>query len=107
MNTTQSPRGAHGVGLATLDADGTVLDTWYAELALAPATTGSGTLRLEPAEAADRLGEDLVAGLGPDVTREVEVVAVATTIADLDEPPLDGHDAWLRLQLLYNSIVRH
>ncbi|MGI5270868.1 2,3,4,5-tetrahydropyridine-2,6-dicarboxylate N-succinyltransferase [Nonomuraea sp. CA-218870] len=92
--------GAGGVGLATIAADGTVLDTWFPapELGDPPVT---GTERLAP-EAAGEL-----AGLvGPDPARGVEVVAVRTGIAKLSDPPADAHDAYLRLHLLSARLVR-
>ncbi len=92
--------GAHGVGLATVAADGTVLDTWFPapELGDPPA---AGTERLDPAEAGE-----LAALVGPDDARGVEVVAVRTGIAKLSDPPVDAHDAYLRLHLLSARLVR-
>ncbi|MFG1944478.1 2,3,4,5-tetrahydropyridine-2,6-dicarboxylate N-succinyltransferase [Nonomuraea sp. NPDC048826] len=92
--------GAFGIGLATVAADGTVLDTWFPapELGDPPAT---GTERL----AAEEAGE-LAALVGPDPARGVEVVAVRTGIAKLSEPPADAHDAYLRLHLLSARLVR-
>ncbi|WP_113700363.1 2,3,4,5-tetrahydropyridine-2,6-dicarboxylate N-succinyltransferase [Nonomuraea lactucae] len=100
--TTTDPTvtGAHGVGLATVAADGTVLDTWFPapELGDPPA---AGTERLDPAEAGE-----LAALVGPDDARGVEVVAVRTGIAKLSDPPVDAHDAYLRLHLLSARLVR-
>ncbi|MFI7124313.1 2,3,4,5-tetrahydropyridine-2,6-dicarboxylate N-succinyltransferase [Nonomuraea sp. NPDC050153] len=92
--------GAFGVGLATIAADGTVLDTWFPapELGDAPAT---GTERLS----ADEAGE-LAQLAGPDAARGVEVVAVRTGIAKLSEAPVDAHDVYLRLHLLSARLVR-
>ena len=92
--------GAYGVGLATIAADGTVLDTWFPapELGAAPAT---GTERLTVEEAGE-----LAALVGPDPARGVEVVAVRTGITKLAEPPADAHDAYLRLHLLSCRLVR-
>ncbi|MET7326858.1 2,3,4,5-tetrahydropyridine-2,6-dicarboxylate N-succinyltransferase [Nonomuraea sp. NPDC005650] len=92
--------GAFGVGLATIAADGTVLDTWFPapELGDAPAT---GTERLS----ADEAGE-LAELAGPDAARGVEVVAVRTGIAKLSEAPVDAHDVYLRLHLLSARLVR-
>lgn len=95
---TANVTGAHGLGLATIAADGTVLDTWFPspELGDPPAT---GTTRLaDPGEFA--------ALAGPDPVRDVEVVAVQTGIAKLSEPPVDAHDAYLRLHLLSARLVR-
>ncbi|GAA3658185.1 2,3,4,5-tetrahydropyridine-2,6-dicarboxylate N-succinyltransferase [Nonomuraea antimicrobica] len=92
--------GAFGVGLATVAADGTVLDTWFPapELGDAPA---SGTRRLSAEEAGE-----LAELTGPDAARGVEVVAVRTEIAKLSEPPADAHDVYLRLHLLSARLVR-
>ncbi|MET7459930.1 2,3,4,5-tetrahydropyridine-2,6-dicarboxylate N-succinyltransferase [Nonomuraea sp. NPDC005501] len=92
--------GAYGIGLATLAADGTVLDTWFPapELGEPPA---AGTERLDAAEAGE-----LASLVGPDPLRGVKIVAVRTGIAKLSEPPADAHDAYLRLHLLSARLVR-
>lgn len=91
---------ASGVGLATITADGTVLDTWFPAPELS-ASGDAGTVKLT--------GDDVPAefeGLtGPDADRGVEVVAVRTTIASLDDKPADAHDAYLRLHLLSHRLV--
>lgn len=85
-------------GLATLTADGTVLDVWYPAPALvAEATTGTTTIDA-PAEWAALTVEDADRG-----TRRV---AVETGIADLTAAPVDAHDAYLRLHLLSHTLVR-
>jgi 2,3,4,5-tetrahydropyridine-2-carboxylate N-succinyltransferase len=95
-------------GLATIAADGTVLDTWYPapELSAANAHGKTETTRLDTAAATAALGDDVAAGLGPDPVRGVEVVAVRTVIASLDEAPTDTHDVYLRLHLLSHRLVR-
>ncbi|MEQ4716210.1 2,3,4,5-tetrahydropyridine-2,6-dicarboxylate N-succinyltransferase [Nonomuraea sp. B19D2] len=92
--------GAFGVGLATIAADGTVLDTWFPapELGDAPST---GTERLSAGEAGE-----LAELTGPDAARGVEVVAVRTGIAKLSEAPVDAHDVYLRLHLISSRLVR-
>ncbi|WP_327103377.1 2,3,4,5-tetrahydropyridine-2,6-dicarboxylate N-succinyltransferase [Nonomuraea glycinis] len=92
--------GAYGVGLATLAADGTVLDTWFPAPELGDPPL-AGTERL----AAEEAGE-LASLVGPDPARGVEVVAVRTGIAKLSEAPLDAHDVYLRLHLLSSRLVR-
>ncbi|WP_273734918.1 2,3,4,5-tetrahydropyridine-2,6-dicarboxylate N-succinyltransferase [Mycolicibacterium septicum] len=91
---------ASGVGLATITADGTVLDTWFPAPELS-ASGDAGTVKLT--------GDDIpaeFAGLtGPDADRGVEVVAVRTTITDLADKPADAHDAYLRLHLLSHRLV--
>ncbi|MFC4007508.1 2,3,4,5-tetrahydropyridine-2,6-dicarboxylate N-succinyltransferase [Nonomuraea purpurea] len=92
--------GAFGVGLATIAADGTVLDTWFPdpELGEAPQT---GTERLSAGEAGE-----LAELTGPDAARGVEVVAVRTGIAKLSEPPVDAHDVYLRLHLISSRLIK-
>ncbi len=92
---------ASGVGLATIAADGTVLDTWFPN----PELTGdgsTGTVRLSVAELTDAL----TALTGPDPDRDVEVVAVRTSIASLDDKPVDTYDAYLRLHLLSHRLTK-
>ncbi|WP_327583100.1 2,3,4,5-tetrahydropyridine-2,6-dicarboxylate N-succinyltransferase [Nonomuraea sp. NBC_00507] len=102
MTTAIDPTstGAFGVGLATIAADGTVLDTWFPapELGEAPL---SGTERLSAAEAGE-----LASLTGPDTARGVEVVAVRTGIAKLSEAPVDAHDVYLRLHLLSARLIK-
>ncbi|MGU3497375.1 2,3,4,5-tetrahydropyridine-2,6-dicarboxylate N-succinyltransferase [Mycobacterium sp. C31M] len=92
---------ASGVGLATIAADGTVLDTWFPN----PELTGdgsTGTVRLSVAELTDAL----TALTGPDIDRDVEIVAVRTNIASLDDKPVDTYDAYLRLHLLSHRLTK-
>ncbi|MEU7833090.1 2,3,4,5-tetrahydropyridine-2,6-dicarboxylate N-succinyltransferase [Nonomuraea sp. NPDC052129] len=92
--------GAYAIGLATIAADGTVLDTWFPAPQLGdPPVTGTERLSAEEA------GE-LASLVGPDPARGVEVVAVRTGIAKLSEPPADTHDAYLRLHLLSSRLVQ-
>lgn len=92
---------ASGVGLATITADGTVLDTWFPAPELS-ASGEAGTVKLTgddvPAEFADLTG--------PDADRGVEVVAVRTTIASIEDKPADTHDVWLRLHLLSHRLTK-
>ena len=86
--------------MATIAADGTVLDTWFPE----PELSGdgpSGTNRLSVAE----VTEDLGALAGRDDERDVETVVVRTTIADLADKPADAFDAYLRLHLLSHRLI--
>ncbi|MEV4171478.1 2,3,4,5-tetrahydropyridine-2,6-dicarboxylate N-succinyltransferase [Nonomuraea sp. NPDC049709] len=92
--------GAVGTGLATIAADGTVLDTWFPAPELGDAPE-SGTRRLSTEEAGE-----LAELIGPDAARGVEVVAVRTGIAKLSEPPADTHDVYLRLHLISARLVR-
>jgi len=79
-------RPAHGWGLATIHESGQVLDTWFPEPALGEATT-----REAPAS--------LVAAGQTDEERRVKDVPLLVEI-DLDAPPADVPDAYLRLHLL-------
>ncbi|MEO3857030.1 2,3,4,5-tetrahydropyridine-2,6-dicarboxylate N-succinyltransferase [Acrocarpospora sp. B8E8] len=92
--------GAHGIGLATIAANGTVLDTWFPAPTLGEPPS-IGTQRLSPDEAGE-----LATLIGPDADRGVDVVAVRTGIGKLAEPPADAHDAYLRLHLLSTRLIR-
>jgi len=109
MTGTQTPdpqnTGAHGVGLATVTDDGTVLDTWFPIVKLAEPGEG-GSKRLSAAEAAEALGEAGAELVGRDDARGVEVVAVRTDISRLADAPADTHDVFLRLHLLSHRLVR-
>jgi 2,3,4,5-tetrahydropyridine-2-carboxylate N-succinyltransferase len=86
--------------VATIAADGTVLDTWFPE----PELSGdgpSGTNRLSVAE----VSEDLAVLAGRDEERDVETALVRTTIASLDDKPIDAFDAYLRLHLLSHRLI--
>ena len=91
---------AAGVGLATIAADGSVLDTWFPEPELG-ADGPTGTVRLSVAEVPD----DLAELTGCDEDRDVETVAVRTTIASLEDKATDAYDAYLRLHLLSHRLV--
>lgn len=95
---------AYGVGLATVTADGTVLDTWYPHPKLGDADS-VGSVRLSVEEAVSALGPSVTNTLGPDTDRGVEVVAVRTSVT-LTDPPADAHDVYLRLHLLSTRLVR-
>jgi 2,3,4,5-tetrahydropyridine-2-carboxylate N-succinyltransferase len=108
---TEQPTGAgaHGVGLATVTTDGTVLDTWYPTPKLGTAGVGgepAGSRRLTSEQAVDALGAAVADLLGVDDDRGVEVVAVRSTIESLADAPIDGHDVYLRLHLLSHRLVR-
>jgi len=104
--TTSTTGGASGTGLATRSLDGRTLDVWFLRPRLNPKPASAGTEDLDASSATAELGSDLRGALGPDVLRAVEVVPVRTTIADLQAPPQDGHDAYLRLHLLSHRLVQ-
>ena len=78
-------RMAWGRGLATIAADGSVLDSWYPDLGLGDITGASGSHR----RSAER----------HDDVRGVDVRPVELAI-DLDAPPTSAGDVYLRLHLL-------
>ncbi|WP_409483644.1 2,3,4,5-tetrahydropyridine-2,6-dicarboxylate N-succinyltransferase [Arsenicicoccus dermatophilus] len=85
-------RTAWGHGLATITDSGTVLDTWYPAPALGE-PDGSEV----PAELTDQAR--------PCPRRRVRTETV-TTVIDLDAPPADAADGYLRLHLLSHRLVR-
>ncbi|MGZ4592576.1 MAG: 2,3,4,5-tetrahydropyridine-2,6-dicarboxylate N-succinyltransferase [Actinomycetes bacterium] len=89
---TEQPRTAWGVGLATVHDSGTVLDTWYPDP------------RLGAADPAAEAPDELQALTSKDDRRGVHVDVVRTEI-DLDAPPTDVPDAYLRLHLLSHRLV--
>lgn len=117
MSDTTAPSGAWAVGLATSTADDRVLDTWYPAPALAPpaeierlasarSAEATGTTRLDPSTASELLGVDVSGACGDDPRRGVRRVPVATFVAGLTDPPVDAHDAYLRLHLLSHRLVQ-
>lgn len=80
-----------GVGLATVSADGTVLDTWFPEPAVGPAPRDADTGALADAT-------------GSDERRAVTLEAVLVEI-DLDDAPAGTSDAYLRLHALSHRLV--
>ncbi|MEU2391566.1 2,3,4,5-tetrahydropyridine-2,6-dicarboxylate N-succinyltransferase [Streptomyces sp. NPDC007369] len=98
--------GAAAAGLATLAADGTVLDTWFPAPELVDGPGPAGTERLTAEQAVELLGAAAAGAIRKDEVRGVEVVAVRTVIASLEDKPLDAHDAYLRLHLLSHRLVK-
>jgi tetrahydrodipicolinate N-succinyltransferase len=84
-------RSAFGFGIASTASTGEVLDVWFDSL-------GIGKL-------ADNNGPDLSEFTGSDAIREVTKSKIAIEI-DLDTPPKDVADAYLRLHLLSHRIVK-
>ncbi|WP_375488820.1 2,3,4,5-tetrahydropyridine-2,6-dicarboxylate N-succinyltransferase [uncultured Mycobacterium sp.] len=93
--------GASGIGLATLAADGSVLDAWFPEPELIESSGESGTVRLSLAEVPD----DLAALAGRDEDRGTETVAIRTVNGLLEDKASDAYDAYLRLHLLSHRLV--
>ncbi len=86
--------------MATIAADGSVLDTWFPEPQLG-GNGPSGTVRLSAAE----VPPALATMVGRDDDRGTETVAVRTVIESLDDQAIDAHDAYLRLHLLSHRLV--
>ena len=80
---------AWGHGLATVSADGLLLDTWFPTTHLGEA----------PADAVGLVPAELEAAAGRDERRAVEIVPVTIAI-ELSAPPSSTSDAYLRLHLL-------
>ncbi|AWB82166.1 2,3,4,5-tetrahydropyridine-2,6-dicarboxylate N-succinyltransferase [Corynebacterium yudongzhengii] len=91
---------AYARGLATITHDGTVLDVWYPAPLLDETVTATGTERLADSP------QQFAHLIGPDDERGVARIAVATSIASLEEAPVDTYDAYLRLHLLSHRLVR-
>ncbi|MEY9844896.1 2,3,4,5-tetrahydropyridine-2-carboxylate N-succinyltransferase [Streptacidiphilus sp. BW17] len=105
-SSTAPKGGAVAAGLATIAADGTVLDTWFPAPELVAEAGPAGTVRLSAEEAEAALGAGAAAALRSDARRGVEVIAVRTVIGSLDDKPLDTHDVYLRLHLLSHRLVQ-
>ncbi|MET0838213.1 MAG: 2,3,4,5-tetrahydropyridine-2,6-dicarboxylate N-succinyltransferase [Marmoricola sp.] len=92
LDSTLPNQRAWGHGLATIAEDGTVLDTWFpapelGETSGEPASADLTTLALKYPE------------------RRVHTDVVTVSI-ELDQPPADAGDAYLRLHLLSHRLVR-
>jgi 2,3,4,5-tetrahydropyridine-2-carboxylate N-succinyltransferase len=96
MNNLDAPTKAWGMGLATISADGTILDTYYPKPQLGPAPKGDEVYLMD--KAFDAL-------IGKDPRRNVEVKAVRTEI-NLNDPVSSTPDAYLRLHLLSHLLVK-
>jgi 2,3,4,5-tetrahydropyridine-2,6-dicarboxylate N-succinyltransferase len=83
---------AWGRGVATIAADGSVLDTWYPHLGLGEAP-GSPAV------------DDLAPLYRTDEVRGVTTVGVSLEV-DLDAAPADCSDAYLRLHLLSHRLMK-
>jgi 2,3,4,5-tetrahydropyridine-2-carboxylate N-succinyltransferase len=83
--------GATATGLATVTADGVVLDVWY------PAPSLDGDPVAQP---------DLAGAERSDEVRRVALKVVSTEIASLADAPRSTADVYLRLHLLSARLVR-
>jgi 2,3,4,5-tetrahydropyridine-2-carboxylate N-succinyltransferase len=92
VTSTPDSRTANGFGLASIAADGSVLDVYYPAPALG---------RPEP----DAKAPAALSGLQvADEARAVRTTIVQT-VSELDEDPLDAADVYLRLHLLSHRLV--
>jgi 2,3,4,5-tetrahydropyridine-2-carboxylate N-succinyltransferase len=101
MTETQST-GAWGIGLATYAGD-RMLDAWFPDpkVSLEGAPGHPGTREVQ-----GPLAGDLASAARGDDLRGVRVVAIATIVAELSQPPADTADAYLRLHLLSHRLIR-
>jgi 2,3,4,5-tetrahydropyridine-2-carboxylate N-succinyltransferase len=90
-------RTAFGLGLATLAADGGVLEAWFPAPRL-------GEAQEQESDRALRRDLESLAGSGADPVRRTTSALVSPSI-DLDAPPADAVDAYLRLHLLSHRLV--
>lgn len=90
-----STRIASGHGLATVAADGTVLDTWFPAPALTALAQNEDASLLQSLREAE----------GEDPARSVTMKAVSVE-ADLDAEAESTSDVWLRLHLLSHRLVQ-
>jgi 2,3,4,5-tetrahydropyridine-2-carboxylate N-succinyltransferase len=90
-----TPSTAWGFGLATIDTSDAVLDVWFPDPRLGPAPDFDYHA---PTELCELEGEDEI--------RSVRRTVVRVVIDDLDKPPADTAEVWLRLHLLSHRLVR-
>lgn len=95
LNPHDFSRPAWGWGLATAHASGTVLDTYYPDPAVGLPSHTSAPEELAMAAAGTHSGDPLRA-VHTDLVR---------TVIDLDRPPANAPDAYLRLHLLSHRLV--
>ncbi|WP_395726311.1 2,3,4,5-tetrahydropyridine-2,6-dicarboxylate N-succinyltransferase [Nakamurella sp.] len=95
-DSTAVEGGAFGTGLASVTADGTVLDVWYPAPALLVTEPGAPVTAQPELRLAERT----------DDIRGVALRVVQTRIASLADAPTDTADAYLRLHLLSARLVR-
>ncbi|GGK00667.1 2,3,4,5-tetrahydropyridine-2,6-dicarboxylate N-succinyltransferase [Pilimelia anulata] len=117
MTALHSP--AWGIGLATVTADGQILDTWYpaGKLGLGPAPGDAAAAAGDPAAGAGARGPldgpagaaliGLPAGvLGDRPLPGLRSRVVVTVVESLADAPVDAADAYLRLHLLSHRLIK-
>ena len=90
--TDPDPRFAHGFGVASIAADGSVLDVYYPS----PTLGRPGPDAVAPAELAALAGFDELRGVRTEVL---------STVLELAAEPVDAADIYLRLHLLSHRLV--
>jgi 2,3,4,5-tetrahydropyridine-2-carboxylate N-succinyltransferase len=93
---------AWGLGLATITAEGQVLDTWYPTGKLGFGTPDVKAKAGEPLPVAELFDSSVEAGPIPGL----RTTGVLTMISSLADPPKDTYDVYLRLHLLSHRMVR-
>jgi 2,3,4,5-tetrahydropyridine-2-carboxylate N-succinyltransferase len=113
--TAAPARPAFGIGLATLtESDGRVLDVrfprvelgWDAAVQRRVGAAGTGVVDIPVDESHELIGAVISHLVGADLRRGVRIRFIALHVADLDAPPTDAYDAYLRLHLLSNRLVQ-
>ena len=89
FDSVRSMSKGYGSGIATIAANGDVLDCWFLKVSLDPITT--------PADRTTLLGDDPVRG----VTKEAIEIEI-----ELDAAPTSAADAYLRLHLISHRLVK-
>jgi 2,3,4,5-tetrahydropyridine-2-carboxylate N-succinyltransferase len=97
---------ADGYGLATIAANGMVLDTWFPKPRVGKPCGSSKSVFLTPEQANAAFGSRAAACFLSDPRRAISVIPVKTVIEDLAQPPRDPHDVYLRLHLLSHRLIR-
>jgi len=97
--------GAAGVGVATLDRDGSLLDCWFPSPELRENMPAERRLCSET-EAISAIGQAAAQLVGYDPLRDVRRVVVSVSIEDLSREMSDLYDLYLRLHLLSHRLVR-
>lgn len=106
MESRYLTTGAEGFGLATVSNKNTVLDTWYPFVSLRSDAAGSATSELTDSYIAESLGKWARRAGQWDERRAVRTIAVKTSIASLEESPVDIHDVYLRLHLISRRLIQ-
>ena len=106
MTSAERPPAPTASGWPPSPPTGTVLDTWYPGPALGAPTRARPAPSRSASWSWTGARPGLAAWCAATTPAASQVVAVATTIADLSAPPVDAHDVYLRLHLLSHRLVR-